>query len=329
MQFLRSLMGAEETAANGVVIERDLPVNPVTGVLITVKFLNDTGTASQYTIIAAALAVLSNINVAYRGANIIDGSGADLAQLMACMTGEAPSETAATTGNDAARSVTLPLYFGRTPYDPKECFPATRRGDLILRITPSLPQTGIDTVEIVCESIELLDAKPERFAKVTTISRVFNSTGDQDIDLPISNRIAGALLFDPLAAGNTDDLYWWGKSVLAVDNVQQYYNATTWQSLRGEYLRRYPSNQYVPHQHAGLANTSTGVLVTYEQAIGAAQGCAYAYMDLDPLKDDSYLLDTRGAARVFLRTTVQAATANAARCLPIEIVDLSQGGSSK
>ena len=49
----------------------------------------------------------------------------------------------------------------------------------------------------------------------------------------------------------------------------------------------------------------------------------YGYVDLDPLGDDQYALDTAGAARVNFRVTCESASATAVRVLPVELVEVA------
>jgi hypothetical protein len=57
---------------------------------------------------------------------------------------------------------------------------------------------------------------------------------------------------------------------------------------------------------------------TLEPEVGASIDDNYALVDLDPLHDDSFGMETDGASRVHLR--IEAETADAVRFLPIERV---------
>ena len=53
---------------------------------------------------------------------------------------------------------------------------------------------------------------------------------------------------------------------------------------------------------------------------------SYALLDFDPLDDGSYLLDTKGRARIHLRIT--ADVADAIRIIPTELIDVANAGIS-
>ena len=114
---------------------------------------------------------LSNVRTRYRGATIFDGDPLDLVQVYGRFSQWFPVQGQANRTDNHVRSISFPLLFGRFPYDPMECFPATRRGDLVLELTTVADPTGLDGYDLQNETIELLDAVPERFMKVTTAGR--------------------------------------------------------------------------------------------------------------------------------------------------------------
>jgi len=328
-QILRTVLIPDETQAADGTPSFDLPVNPLSVVLLTVKALNETTAIADYRYITALLNMVTDLRITYRGASIIQGSLTDIAVMMAKLTGWAPWQGNAVEVNNDVRWITVPICFGRKPYDAAECFPATRRGDLVLTLTTDVLVVGADNLVLQAETIELLEATPERFTKITTTSKVSNAVSEHDIELPIGNDLLGVLLRDaapPQAAAFTNQF---GKVAIEVDNVETIYAEANWESLHGELLRMSPGLKSMQgHVHsvnaAGVAREDT--LEQQEGDKGASLLDNYAYLDLDPLRDGTYALKTAGAARVNLRVDTQVASATAMRVLPVELVNIAAAG---
>jgi hypothetical protein len=326
MQILRTVLIPDEAQAADGAPSFDLPVNPLSVILLTIKALNENAVITNYRYITALLSMVTDIRVTYRGASIIQGSALDLAVLMARMTGWAPWQGNAVETDNDVRFITIPLCFGRVPYDPKECFPATRRGDLVMALATDVALVGHDNLVIQAETIEILEAQPTQFTKVTTTSKIQNAIIEHDIELPIGNDLLGILLRDaspPQAAAYTAQF---GKVAVEVDNVETVYAEANWESLHGELLRRAGALYSMQgHTHSVFA-AGAGREFTLEQGQGDAGASYldnYAYLDFDPLGDTSYALKTAGAARVNLRVTTEVASATAMRVMPIELVPVS------
>lgn len=326
MQLLRTVLIPDEAQAADGAPSFDLPVNPLSIILLTIKALNATGTIGDYRYISALLAAITDVRVTYRGASVIQGSATDLAVLMARLTGWGPWQGNAVETDNDVRFVTIPLCFGRVPFDPKECFPATRRGDLVMALTTDVAAAGYDNLVVQAETVEILEATPERFIKTTTTSKINNAIIEHDIELPIGNDLLGILLRDaspPQAAAYTAQF---GKVAIEVDNVETIYAEANWESLHGELLRKAAGlHSMRPHVHsvnaAGAGRENT--LEQQEGDAGASILDNYGYIDLDPLGDGSYALKTAGAARINLRVTTEVASATAMRALPVELVPVS------
>lgn len=330
-QILRTTLVADEAQAADGAPSFDLPVNPLSMILLTVKVLNETSTITAYRWITHILAAITNVNVAFRGGTVINGSLTDLAVLMARMTGRGPWQGNAVEADNDVRFVTVPLCFGRVPYAPEECFPATKRGDLILTVNTDIAAAGYDTMVLQVETVELLDAQPTRFTKVTTTAKINNAVSTHDIELPIGNDILGVLLRDASPPQGVDYNAQFGKVALVVDNVETEYSVTNWESLHGELLARSAGFTALrPHIHSVNA-AGAGRENTLEQQEGNAASSLldhYAYLDLDPLYDGQYALKTPGAARVNLRVDTEVASATAMRALPIELVTIGGGAAA-
>lgn len=319
MEYLRSVLAQRVSVTVSTTVTYDLPVNPLSHVLLTLLCANDTGTLTNYDAVEALLAQISKAEILFRGQSIISGSFADLARVMQYVTGWPPGQMQQVDTDGAYRGITVPLCLGRTPFNPLECFPEVKKGELQLQITYAAAQTGIDTLKQTIETVELLGAKPSTHMKITSHTLTPTATGETDLDLPIGNFLAGALLFSTTtpAAGTTTISADYLR--LQVDNVEKYIAKANWETLRGEGQMRAPMllhNQehihWVPWVDAALDSDHNESGVTGLEK--------YCYVDLDPLKDDQFLLDTSKAHRVNLR--IYAGDTNAIRCLPVEIVPL-------
>ncbi len=325
MRFLRQIIVQDETFAVSTQRTDDMPVNPLSVIFITLRMLENIATIANFSAINAVLNQIAKVELLYKGSAIISGSLADLARLNGIWLNHAPMQTQTTLVDNDVRSITVPIMLGRRPYNPQECFPAVRRGELQLQMTTAAAQTGVDTPVIQLETVELLDATPARFLKYTTISRTFAATGDNDVDLPIGNKIAGALLFGTTVPVTTSMNATIGQLRLLVDNVESYYARCNWETLHNE-LQRYvtesaPNGAFKAEEHGAAANAAGDLLVSGEHAqVGFWN--QYAYLDFDPLHDDSYLLDTLGRSRIHLR--INADAADAMRVLPVELIDVAQ-----
>lgn len=270
-QILRTTISPDTArAADATGITLDLPVNPLSAILFTIKALNNTVTISDYLLINTLIDAVTNLNISFRGATIKGGTMLDLAIETAILTGWQPSQSNMVSTDNDTRAITVPIVFGRTPFDPEECFPATRRGDLVMTFDVDIADTGYDGLITQIEAIELLDADPKRFLKTTTTSRILDSAGEFDIDLPIGNDLLGVLLRGATTP-NTAFTASIGQIALQVDNVEVLYSLTNWESLHGDFGRRLPAWHLTPHihhmaSHVHLINGSGAAAAAYAQA---------------------------------------------------------------
>jgi len=315
-RFIHSILRSNNAiTADGDVVY-DLPVNPLSVILLHVSPLNETSTIGNYALLEALLSAVDNVRVTHRGSAIIDLSGVDLAVLM-MLWHRLPiwQSNAVETDNDR-RSLVLPVIFGRHPYMAGECFPETKKGELQLTVTWDIADTGFDGLRISIETIELPEASPDFVQKVTTLAQTFAATGQNEVDLPIGNLLRAVLLFGTTAYAGATPAPTIGEVELLKDNVQTHYTATDWEVLRavlGLAGVRFPSDSR--HIHSVNA-AGAGREDTLEPEIGASLDDNYALVDLDPTRDDEYSLETAGAGRVHLR--IDAEAANAMRAIPIE-----------
>jgi hypothetical protein len=317
-KYTQSILAANQlVAADGVQVF-DLPVSPLSVVLLHVSPLNDTATIANHRLLSSLLSAVDNVTVSFRGGAFIALSGADLAVLCMLWHRWALWQSNAVETDNDRRSLVLPVPFGRRAFDAKECFPATKKGELQMSVTWDIADTGYDGLRVSVETIELPGATPEYVQKVTTLARTLAATGQNEIDLPIGNFLRAVLLFGTTSYAGATPAPTLGQVQLLKDNVQQYVSASDFEVLRGVLgLQGVPFPPDVRHIHSGTY-TTTVAGDSLEPEVGLSLDACYALMDLDPLRDDSFGMETEGAGRVHVR--IDAEAANAVRVIPIERV---------
>lgn len=320
-RFIHSILRSNAAVAADGDEVFDLPVNPLSVVLLHVSPLNETSTIGNYALLEALLSAVDNIRITHKGASIFDASGIDAAAL-ALLWHRVPiwQSNAVETDNDR-RSLVLPILFGRRAYDPNEAFPETKKGELQMSVTFDIADTGFDGLRRSVETIELPDATPEFVQKVTTLAQTFAATGQNEIDLPIGNMLRAILMFGTTGFAGATPVPSLAQMQVLVDNSQVGYSATDFEvtrSLLGLLGVEFPPDGR--HIHSVNA-AGVGREDTEEPEIGGSLDDNYVLLPFDVTGDDLYSLDTAGAGRVHVR--VDADTADAVRVLPIERVAAS------
>ncbi len=299
MKFIQSVLAQNEAVIKDTVDTWDLPVLPLSHIIVTIKGLNAGAVeCTKYEIEN----LIRKIEVLYEGAAIVSLSGVELDTYNGLLFRNLPILGNQVATNDGVRTLCLAIPFGRKIFDPNECFPKTSKGELQLQITwnTAAATPNIDGVMVQIETVELPEASPKQYVKVTTLSKTPTAIGEHDVDLPIGNKYIGIQLHaTSVPIGTT-----WTKSIsylkLLVNNVEYNYARANWESLHGMLLNkighREPYDLDADHDH-------------YMDA---------ALLDFDPLGDDSYLLDTKGMAS--LRLKIYADIADLILLHPIELV---------
>lgn len=322
--FLHNVAVQERAiAADGIEVY-DLAVNPLSVVLIALRPLNDTGTLADFQSYRGIAAALNRVSVLYRGEAIMSMRGEDVAALNYFRWGMQPFQGQHDDTNNERRCAVLPLIMGRFPYSKESCFPATRRGELVLECDYDIADTGYDGLRVSVETIELLDAKPKEYEKRVQVLQTNGATGDQDVDLVATgNLIRGILLFGTTGFGGAAPAPSWGRVKVLLDNQEHGYASTDFevaQMLHCLWGRQPP--MYDSHDHrvttSGCAQTE---LATVGGPFNVGSGYdQYAFLDYDPTGDDEHAMNTNGKSRLILRSNVE--TADAVRAIPIEVVKL-------
>lgn len=317
-EFIHSILAPNQLVAADGDQTFDLPVLPLSAILLHVSPLGETSTITTHRMMSALLGALDNIRVTHKGTSVFDANGNDAAML-AMVYHRTPiwQSNLVETDNDR-RSLVLPIFFGRRPYMPTECFPQTRKGEFQLTVTFDIAQTGMDALRMSIETIELPEVQPEFVQKVTTLAQTLAATGQNDVEMPIGNVLRGVLMFGTTSFAGATPVPTLGQLAFFADNKQLLFSATDFEvsrCLMG--LRGVPYPPDGRHIHSVDA-AGVGLEDTLEHEVGLSLDAFYTLLDFDPSGDDLYSVDTSGLGRANIRLVAE--TANAIRALPIERV---------
>lgn len=320
MKLLHSVAVQERAiSADGVEVF-DLPVNPLSVVLVCLRPLNDTGTLTDFARYLALVGAVNRATVVHRGSAIRSMSGRDQAAMNYYRHGIMPKGANEDDVNNERRLAVLPIIFGRFAYDPTSCLPASRRGELSLELDLDIADTGYDGLRLSVETVELLDARPTEFERQVSIARTFAATGEASIELPLGNVVRGLLLFGTTTFAGAAPAPTWGRVGVRVDNEEHSYASTDFEvasMLTALMGRQPPALDNHAHQFEPVAGVET--LGTLEQ--GQDGWANYAYLDFDPTRDDTFSIDASKASSVQITSNVE--TADAARVIPVERMPVS------
>jgi hypothetical protein len=319
----RTIIRQEQAfAAGDAAITDNLPVNPLSFVDIVLR--GAALAANTLPTLANMLAVLTRIEVLFKGSSIISLTPADLYVLgHAIGWARALPQPHADTGADVWRML-LRVSFTRRPFWMEEGFPASRSGELQIRYTPAAAFTNVAGLSLHVETEEILDGQFKRFLKYTTLTRTPAATGESDVDLPIGNPYAGVLLFGTTVPTGTAVTASFRETRLLIDNQESFIPRTRWDALH-QYLASRADHALwlAEHSHrTGAAIPGANELLEAAQYTGTHLAANYGLLDFDPLIDGSYFLQTAGRSRVQLR--INADVADVQRIIPVEIIELAQ-----
>jgi len=322
MRFIHSILAVNQAIAADGEQNYDLPVNPLSVILLHLSPLNETSTIANYAAMAGLLTGLDNIRMTYRGTSVLDLTGEDLVAFLTLATRFDIRQSNMVETDDDRRSLVIPIPLSRKPYDQQECFPEVKRGESVLTCTWDIAATPFDGLRISIETIELPDATPTHFQRITTIAQTFAATGPNHVDLPIGNVIRGILCFGTTGFAGATPAPTLGELRLLLDNIEYGYSATDFEVSRAiAALTKGRLGAYSDHFH-GVDASGGAQEDTQQQQHGISKFDNYTYLDYDPTEDDAYSIVTGGAGRVHLR--VDAETADAARFLPIEKMEIAE-----
>jgi hypothetical protein len=303
----------------GTIGPLDLPVNPLSLVLLGFNVTNTAPAALEtYSAIDDVLNNITSVVIKHKGENIISGTLRDLAVVNALTGRKFPWASGFNKTDNYERRIVVPLGFGRKAYDEAECFPATSRGNLTLELTRAANPASFDDMNLIVETVELLEADPARYLKYTPQATTA-VVGQFEQPLPIGNPYARLVFFDTALSTLFTTVSSWGHVKLLKDNVEQYYPLSDSVHLAGMLGMQQKGWGIGPgHVHqfngaaAGLDDTDDAENIASHGLLG------YFQMDFDPNMDDMWLMETAGAADLKIRAIGTSATA--VRVTPVEVV---------
>lgn len=319
--FIHSILATNRLIAADGDVTYDLPVNPMSAILLHISPLNESSTIANYRWLGEIMSAIDNVRVTHRGSAVVDANGYDLLMLALLWHRLGIWQSGAVSTDDDRRSIVLPILFGRKPYLPSECFPETKKGEFQLTCTWDIANTFFDALRVSIETIELPGASPDYVQKVTTLAQTFAAVGQNDVDVPIGNVIRAFLLWGTTTYTGAAPAPTWGQMELLKDNRQILYTSTDWEVSRAiAGLLGVPYPPTFNHIH-GFDDAAAGAAFTRQPEVVISKEDYYSMLVCDVLGDDTYSLETAGAGRVNIRCDAEAA--EAVRVLPIERVPVS------
>ena len=293
-----------------------LPTNPLTALAITIRCLTAAANVVD-TAMLLALQLLS-VQVRFRGAQIHALSGDDLMRMTACMGIYAPKLYNPAIADNSPRALTLVIPFGRKLFDPAECFPSTQKGESELYISWDAVTSNYDNITLDISTIELPDAKPSRFLRMTTMSDTPAATGDKDYDLPRLAPLCGIGVFQtasyPTNATATINAI---KVLLnSLDTGYTDIDPVTMRALSPMNAANALASDITTQLENAAAGYTQNVLSTGLHTLTGADR-DFMYLDYDPARDGAHLLGGDKAAEVKLRINFGATSA--IRIIPVEL----------
>jgi hypothetical protein len=324
VKLLRSVIVQDQLIAADGVQQFELPVNPISHLLLGIRPLNDTGTLANFNRANGLAASMNRITINHLGSPVFSMRGEDCLALNYFRHGMIPFEANGDDTNDERRCLSLPVLFGRHPYDKSSAMPKTNRGELILELDIDIADTGYDGLRLTVESVEMLGASPKEFERKTSINRTSPATGLQDILLPSGNKVRGLLLFGTTPFGGAAPAPSWGRVQTLIDNEMEGISSADWEMLHQDsqlFGIQPPTGQRHIHRVTtdGNAQTELATLAGPAQEGLGDQWNQYAWVDFDPTHDDEFSIDTRGKD---WRIRYDAETADAVRVVQVERITM-------
>lgn len=319
--FLHTVHVQEQAIAADGIFTFDMPVNPLSVILINLRPLNDTGTLANFNNYLAIAQAMNRVSLYSKGYSVFQMRGEDAAALNYYRHGILPLQVQHDDTNDERRCVTVPILCGRWPYSTKSCLPEHKRGELVLELDLDIADTGYDGLRLSVETIELPGARPTEFERKVSVNQTWAATGENIIDFSPGKPVRGFLLFGTTRFNGAAPAPSWGRLKVLVDNFETGFHSTdiecasTISSLWG---RQPPYADAHKHRITtdGNAQTELATLAgPFEQGNGWGQ---WAFLDYDPTGDDTFVLDATKASRLAIQANAE--TADAVRAIPIEVL---------
>jgi len=279
MDFIRSSLLKDHVMATEV-WKKDLPTSALSHLIITM----DGNMLVDELTLAEALAFINKVEVTRSGVTVVALESEDLYGADCYLYRNRPVFTQKAYGANLLATLSLIVPFGRKIYDPNECYPATKKGDLTLTVDTTLPVTTLENAELNIETIELPGANPRRHLKCSPMPvSAPGKLGDNDIELPIGNDIVCIQVRMTTMADIVNNTFGVNGVSILVENKQFGYSYARAQCLIGDMIN--------------LLETQHGTIA----AQGTVQPANIVYVDYDPVRNDELLLHTAGKSSVKIR----------------------------
>lgn len=247
---------------------------------------------------------ISNITVSNGGQAIVSGRAKDLARLGSIIAGVPYRFTAASDATSAEAAVSFILPFGRRIFDPTEGLPQTKRGMLQVAVTAAAAFTPVKLPHVTIHQVEVPGNSFRRYNKYTQRTATPSATGLYDFPLPIGNYLRGVFAAGSTAYRNEASQGTYQQTILMVNNAETYWTGGI--SGHANHIARTRMPEDATTQVASkLENTAAmyaqNALTDAGLTATVPREAFNAYLDLDPLRDDVYTLDTNGLNLLSLR----------------------------
>ncbi len=287
-KFIRTNLVRDRTAATEV-FPLDLPVLPLSHLIVSLDMYNDTDEAT----LAEILAFINSITVSQNGKTIINCQSEDVYAVNTYLYGHRPVLTGKIATDNIWRCLSLIVPFGRKTFDPTECFPATQKGELTLTIDYAAPSSAATDGTLNVEAVQLVGASPRHYLKtITKTVTAPGATGDNDMSLPMGNDIIAIAIRNTTWPGASSHTFGVDMVSVLIDEVEEGYASARAQALTGDLIFTQET------QHGTIAAQG---LITPDSVF---------WLDYDPHKDGEWLLETRGkaSAKLVMEMGVDEAT---------------------
>lgn len=277
-QFIRTNIIRDRTMATET-IPKDLPVNPLSHLIVTMSGLNATDEAT----LTELLSFMNSVKVQHNGVTVTNLQSEDLYGLNCYLYNKRPVVRGKLGTDNYHRAVSLMVPFGRRIFDHNECYPATRKGEFTLHLDTTVPATSWDNAILNVEAIEMPGATPERYLKAhQRVVTAPGATGENEVELPIGHDIACIQMRMTTFPTTSSQVYGVVGAKILKDNVEWGYSFASAHALVGDLIH------HVDTQHGNIA------------AQGLINPLNVVYLDFDPRRDLEWLLETAGLASVKL-----------------------------
>lgn len=279
MEFIRSNLIRDRASATEV-IERDLPTGPLSHLILA---FSSQQVADEATL-AELLAFINTVEVTRSGVTVMSMQSEDLYAMNCYLYGRRPMLSHCVTTATHARTLGLIIPFGRRTFNPDECFPACKKGDLTVRINTTVA-AGSTIVGIhSLEAVELVGASPTHWMKSVMSTIVApGAVGNNDVYLAMGNEIIAIQLRETTFPGAASAVYGVEDARILVDNKEFGYAAARAQCLLAD--------------RALLMDTMPMSMLLQQENLPTCT----VWLDYDPQKDGNWLLQTAGKSEVKIR----------------------------